>query len=115
MNTRASLVAVVLAGQLDAAGALADWLEDNGEAQAGVLLRRRWQRWRRQRIKLLTQRADYREAVERPWANLVDQLRAAGATVEFRIEFTVSDNTLLDDCDELFARYVRERFAEKAA
>jgi hypothetical protein len=41
---RQAMVRAVLE-DLGTAGAFADWLEDHGEEEAGVLLRRRWKRW----------------------------------------------------------------------
>src|SRR5262245_47979338 len=105
MSERAALISAILDGQLDAAGAFADWLEENGEVYSGVLLRRRWQRWQKERVKLLVRLALYQESITTPWANLVESLRAAGANVEARIEVK-RDDTILKDCDEAFERYV---------
>lgn len=110
MADRAGIAAAVLE-DLDRAGALADWLEENGEARLGRLLRLRWKRWRVERLaaELLVRRAD--EELVRPWRDLLARLKAGGATVSGRVEVRASREPI-DRADESFRRYLTGRFGD---
>ena len=58
MNSDRQALATAVLENLDLAGMFADWLEEHGEAYTGTLLRRRWNRWLRDRDG--TGRADLR-------------------------------------------------------
>ena len=105
----AALARAVLAGEFDACGVLADYLEERGDPR-GVLLRKRWKRWRAERAgaKMRDEWAE-RDAKE-PWLRMMQRLRELGATVGGDV--SVSVTRYRDAVDSSLRRYVRERFPE---
>lgn len=116
MTDHDAFVAAILAGDLDAAGVLADWLEDRGDPR-GVLLRRRWRRWRAERRHAAEDARRQREILEEPLRRLraaAEVMRRAGAEVTVAGEVSYSDNGAVL-VDGRFRRYVRERFPTQRA
>jgi hypothetical protein len=108
MSELDTFVAAVLDGDLDAAGALADWLDEHDDPR-GVLLRRRWKRWQSDRRKAEAKDRVTEQVVSQPWIDLVEKLRAAGMdTAECKI--LVSGQAYAGNCDLSFRGYIQERF-----
>lgn len=86
----------------DAAGALADWLDENGDHR-GRLLRVRWRRFR----------TEYRRAENRVRNNyLFRMLYCRGMNENEAQRFVEAER---DEAVRSFARYIRERFQEELA
>jgi hypothetical protein len=96
---------------LDRAGALADYLDEHGDPR-GVLLRRRWKRWRKERAAAVEMIRAEEERIGKPFLDLLTNLRKIpGATVEVG-GFTVRiSRAIVDDKDDVFRGYIWERFA----
>ena len=109
MNDRVSFVKAILAGNFDVAGVFADWLEENGDAKTGILLRRRWKRWQRER----TESSNTDNA---PVQAMLALLRVVeqGIKSMFPTAFVSFDARVASEganmSDQSFARYIRERF-----
>lgn len=103
-------LAPIMRGELDTAGVLADWLEEHQDAR-GVLLRRRWKRWRRDRGQALAA-IEAREAlIVKPALDALQSLRDAGFKVDGMVRVNLS-RAAVDDLDQVFLSYIRDRFPE---
>lgn len=112
MSNRTAFVNAILRGDLDAAGPFADWLDEHGEGSRGVLLRRRWKRWRKEREAAVAQMRREREEIVKPFRELIDRFRASGGTVrEYQYQVEVSDYPV-QRADASFKAYVRKWFRE---
>lgn len=107
------LVAIIDRRDLDAAGPLADWLDEHGDPR-GVLLRRRWKRWVTERAKGLAEIERERAALEAPWRKVIDDIGAIpGMTVgSASVSVTVSDYAV-QRLDAGFRDYVWRKFAPR--
>jgi hypothetical protein len=93
---------------LDGAGAFADWLEERGDPR-GVLLRRRWKRWRKERAEAAAADDAIEQAAAKPWVDLVRTVQQSGGEASITVRL---DRRNTDDCDRAFRRYFREKFPE---
>jgi hypothetical protein len=91
---------------LAACGVLADYLEERGDAR-GVLLRRRWKRWGRERMEGEQKDEAYRTEV----AASVNAAFAAVLRMGGTAEITVSTG-YAKEADISLCRYIRGRFPE---
>ena len=100
----AFLKPIVYGGELDACGALADWLEEHADAR-GSLLRKRWRRWIAERAR--AEESDKREAARIKDIILTDfaHWSVVGLTVEI-------DHGGALRADESLRRYIRHKFPE---
>jgi len=105
----AALARAVLAGEYDACGVLADYLEERGEPR-GVLLRKRWKRWQKERDGAEVRgEAAVRDA-NGPWGTFTTIFRSWGTADDDIAEAVAS--RLRDAACLSLTCYVRERFPE---
>lgn len=106
-----AFVRAIHAGNFDAAGVFADWLEEQPDPNApriAVLLRRRWKRYQKER-QAEVDRARQRETeIVAPMRAALASLQAAGWTVEGSI---IRASVSPDDRAGLsFRRYIQKQF-----
>ena len=100
-DTRVALIRTILSGDVAAALVLADYLEEQGECRASLLLRRRY--------KLMQKRMAALEAtISRPDATL---LTAGTALWEHQVRVALPQ---LNDVKPCFIRYVARKFVREA-
>lgn len=104
----AALVAGVLK-DLDGYGALADWLQEHDREREAVLLRRRGASWKKQRHTAAEVMGAQHDAITGPAEAAAAELRAAGFVVQLTLHVQVRDEA--KPFDDLFRKYVRDRFA----
>lgn len=96
-DERVAFVKAILDGDLETApGVFADWLDEHGDPR-GVLLRRRWRRWPKDREKEIAWQRKLKS-----WG--VEQLELFGPAVE---------QDPGKPADDSFLRYVREKFHDE--
>jgi uncharacterized protein (TIGR02996 family) len=91
-----TFVRAIHAGEFDTALVFADWIEEGGYPRHALLLRRRWQRWKRERTKAEHKSDVFRKAIHR--------LRGTTPTQYPGPAYRVSD---VDMC---FRRYIQKHF-----
>jgi uncharacterized protein (TIGR02996 family) len=108
MTDAAGFVAAIRAGDFDAAGVFADWLQERGDPR-GVLLRRRWRRWHRERTHEALVSGYLKGVVVGAARDVLAGLtRIPGTTIHTgMVEVRVD---LGSKADDRFRRYVRDRF-----
>jgi hypothetical protein len=105
----ATLARAVLAGDYDACGVLADYLEERGDPR-GVLLRKRWKRWQKERDGAEARGEAAVRDEDGSWGEVVGLYRSAG-TPDAYISHAVTSR-LRDAADLSLCRYVARRFPE---
>jgi len=103
----AALARAALAGEYDACGVLADYLEERGDPR-GVLLRRRWKRWQKDFEKAVKWDKVLERVAPNPTQALADFLRADGVAEDAIFDFVTHRGSV----NYVLRRYVRERFPE---
>lgn len=101
MTEFAAFVAALTA-EPDGAGAFADFLDERGDPR-GILLRRRWRRWQKDRWAALA--AEQRESAERAtrWGRVKSLFRSLISAPQKPSRTAAIDAT--------FVRYIRRKFA----
>lgn len=99
--------AASVVGNLDLAGAFADWLEERGDPR-GVLLRRRWKRWLKERGERQDEAKAYELGLLTPLQQIVNEWQALGAEVQAEMHARVTPN--YEWPDAVFRDYVRRKF-----
>lgn len=102
-----SFVHAIHAGNIDAAAVFADWLEERGDKR-GVLLRRRWKRWQKDRQKLFDAAKAEEQRTREKWLRFVDELRRIGAECEASVSVTIAPGPEVADIK--FRKYVQQQF-----
>lgn len=107
----ASFASKVRFESLDLAGAFADWLEEHGDPR-GVLLRRRWKMWLRERGKVQAEVDEVREKFGAMWKKLKTWV-ASNPQMRLTTEGWVK-HTGMSEADDSFRRYVIGKFPESS-
>jgi uncharacterized protein (TIGR02996 family) len=103
----ASFVRAIHAGDFDAAGVFADWLDERGDKR-GVLLRRRWKRWQKERGQAFAEANAKETAITAPWLKILDDFRKLSGTITAAsVRAAVAPDT---GPDFRFRRYVQKQF-----
>jgi hypothetical protein len=110
MSTTAELVRAALVTP-DAAGALADHLDAEGDRR-GTWLRIRWRRFRTEYHRASEYDAGKERRILGPVHRAIDAARAAGFTVECKV-VSATVNVEREQIADGFRAYIRERFAEE--
>jgi uncharacterized protein (TIGR02996 family) len=102
----------IQAGNFDAAGIFADWLEEHNDPR-GKLLRRRWKRWQKERQQIDQNAFAQEQMTTAPWEKMLADLKAAGATIAgSTVKATVSRDYRKPD--DSFRLYIREKFPQES-
>ena len=101
MTEFAAFVAALIE-EPDGAGAFADFLDERGDPR-GVLLRRRWRRWQKDRWAVLADEQRERAARETRWGRVKSLFRSLIAAPKKPSRTAALDAT--------FVRYIRRKFA----
>lgn len=105
----AALARAVLAGDFDLCGVLADYLDEHGDPR-GVLLRKRWKRWKTERDQGASRDKLEELAATEPWKQLADAMRTWGASGSYFVTAIVTRHR--EAVDLSLRRYVHDRFPE---
>jgi hypothetical protein len=106
-----AFVRKIQAGEFDAAAVFADWLEEQDDPVArnyGILLRRRWKRWQKEREKEIAEAKRKEREIVGPLMSAMRSLKASGFAVEVSVAKAVVAPTNL--AGFRFRRYVQERW-----
>ena len=113
LSTRDALafVRAIHAGNYDAAGPFADWLEEQDDPAArrrGVLLRRRWKRYQKEREAEIDRARARERAITEPLEATLAEFRNAGWEVSGGVVRATIRPT--DEAALSFRRYVQRHF-----
>jgi hypothetical protein len=101
----------IQAGNFDAAGIFADWLEEQHDSEAryrGKLLRRRWKVYQREREAEIAAAKQKEKEIVTPFLNAMESLRSAGFEVTVGVAKAVVEPAKLAQLR--FWRYVQKHF-----
>jgi uncharacterized protein (TIGR02996 family) len=104
-----SFVRAIHAGNFDAAGVFADWLEERGDKR-GSLLRKRWKRWQNDRTQADEAARSLEASMTAPFRELLESWRRMpGVTVSgSHVAAHVAPDHAAADLS--FRRYVQKQF-----
>lgn len=105
-------LATYVAGDLDACGPFADWLQEQGRDYEAKLLRRRWAMWKRERYEAEEERKQLEAVLNEPLRQLAELVKKMpNAHMQYGSVVTHNGKR---DADVRLQKYIRERFGNES-